>query len=131
MRSSIRHEVPLVDIIGLEWACPCQPPMSFDCWELVRYLRASAGLETPMHVPTPERNESDARLFRRPPPEWVQVIHPVDYCVVRMGPQKNHVGLYRRGRVVHVMKATGVRADDLEVARLTLGPLSFWRHRND
>ena len=109
-------------IIGAPWAVPCDPPSSFDCWELVRHVRAMIGLRTPSVVDKDRRRPSDRKQFGQPPMGWNQLSEPVEGCVARIG--SAHVGVYLNGGdVIHAQLATGVRIDKVEFLSF---PVSFW-----
>ena len=81
------------EVIGKPWAVPCDPPNSFDCWELCRYVRETVfDLWTPSVVDKALRQPSDRRYIDTPPTGWMQLNDPQVGCVVRMG--RTHVGVY-------------------------------------
>lgn len=100
-------------LIGKPWAVPCNPPNSFDCWELVRHVReVTFNKGTPSIVERGDRKPKDRTLITNPPTEWVEIPTPEVGCVVRIG--ETHVGVFLgRGDVMHAQFGSGVRVDRL------------------
>jgi len=117
----------LCSLIGKPWAVPCDPPNSFDCWELVRYVRAIYGLVTPSVIDVSERAPKHRKHITNPPVGWLKLSEVVDHCVVRMG--GTHVGLYLgRGNIIHAQLGHGVRIDHV---RFITEPITFWERVDD
>ena len=113
-------KVPL-EVIGKRWAVPCDPPRTFDCWELVIYVRRFHGLHTPSVVDRADRMPSSRRHIDKPPTGWVKLDEPKQLCVARFS--SAHVGVFLGGdNVIHCELAMGVRIDRMRF----LPELTFW-----
>lgn len=115
--------IKLLDIIGRPWAVPCDPPKSFDCFELCIEVRKRLGLPTPSPVSRNARKPHHRDFFKNVPDLWQKVINPRTGCVVIMN-SGNHVGIYIPDRkVVHSQYSRGVRVDEVDMIS---GPKEYW-----
>ena len=115
--------VDVRSLIGKPWAVPCDPPNTFDCWELVRHVRALSGRSTPSVVERGLRAPTDRLCIRTPPAGWYQLDKVAPFCVARIGDK--HVGVMLSGTdVVHCDNMWGVCVDRLR----TLPPITFWEY---
>lgn len=129
MSRDIQLNTPAItSVIGRPWLVPCDPPVSFDCWELVRYIRELHGISTPSVVDRMARVPSSRALFSTPPSGWIKLPSPLRLCVVRIGDK--HVGVYIKSQqVIHTEIGMGARMDnvrDLEIGN----SLSYWEYEN-
>ena len=121
----------LADLIGRPWALPCDPPQSFDCWELVCHVRGRAGLDTPDYSDHRSGLVSDMVLLHMADPktEWNILLEPSPWCVVLM--RRKHVGVYLPDRtVIHAQEGTGVRVDRLDLLSRLVTPIMFVETRH-
>jgi len=117
--------IDLSHMIGKGWAMPCDPPETFDCYELVRHVRRSFGLNTPSVVDRADRVMRDADQFGHPPARWSELPRPVLGCVARIGTK--HVGVYLgASRIVHCIKGSGVRIDQAFTLTKLMGAVTYW-----
>ena len=117
------------DLIGRPWALPCNPPQSFDCWELAVEVRDRLGLTTPAYkVPPQARTAAHRRdLGGADPKVWKRLERPVDGCLVGFGSVLiKHCGVYFNRRVMHSVEGSGVMYQEVSVLRDFFGPVSFW-----
>lgn len=121
------------DLIGRPYALPCDPPHSFDCWELAKEVRKRLGLHTHEYeTHHMDRMLSNRMDFNKPDPEkWVQLVDPIDGCLVGFGRRYIlHCGVYLDRKVIHANQVKGldgsVSAHTLEVAQMYLGNATFW-----
>ena len=108
---------------------PCEPPQSFDCWELVREVRQKLGLPTPAYVERQARSPRDRDLIASPPAGWTRLLLPTLGCVVRIGDK--HVGAYLNNvRVMHAQAPGGVRIDTMDLLGFGGVPTTCWEYRH-
>ncbi len=112
--------------LGRRWACPCDPPDTFDCWELVVQVRADMGLDTPPYVPVAERIPSGALRYLTAPPSGWRRADPAPGVVAVCGRLCTHVGVYLSpGQIMHTapdFRGGGVvRCDRADVATRLFG----------
>lgn len=106
----------LRSLIGKPWAIPCDPPNTFECWELVRHVRALFGIQTPSVVDADKRSLMNTRIIANPPADWQRLNEPTPYCVVLLG--HKHVGVWiGDNQVLHTERNTGARVDHISVLR--------------
>lgn len=123
-------------LIGRPWALPCNPPETFDCWELAVSVRRILGKQTPEYkVPPKKRANRDRSDFETPDEKiWKRLDKPQQGCLVGFGNPNNHVGVYHDGRVIHSHSIDGVvgsvQVHRLEVLERFLGEPSYWEKRN-
>ena len=101
----------LSDLIGRPYGLPCNPPHSFDCWELVRFVRDTFyGLDDPVEV--------RRRLPGLMPDyvrEWLPMWRPLALAEAKAGDvvlmDERHVGVLTELGVLHACREAGcVRA---------------------
>ena len=113
-------------LIGKPWCVPCDPPHSFDCWELVRHVRFFYGKETPCVVDLAARRPKDRKHIETPPEGWHKVPEGTLLSVVRMG--QAHVGVLTEQGVIHCSRRLGVALQPLSFIKQTESDLSFWEY---
>ncbi len=103
------------ELIGRPYAIPCDPPVSYDCWELALLVRRTFDRYTPVHVDRADRSEAVLqRSIEAPPTGWRLLDAPTLHCLVLIG--KKHCGVFLGGvDVIHTSKSAGVRIDTLPV----------------
>lgn len=121
------------ELIGRPYALPSNPPLTFDCFSLVEYVRRIYfGLTTPV----PYAVES----FIAPsdvPRVWIRVEHmdvwqpadvPRDGDIVKL--ERRHVGVYLHGAVMHAWKSpnyNGVIVTNMRLIRRIFPICKFLR----
>lgn len=116
----------LTPLIGRPWAVPCDPPSTFDCWELVRYVRGLRGITTPSVVNIGDRKPTDRKFFKNKPNGWYELMAPHPYCVVFFG--VSHVGVYLTvGQIMHAQLGAGVCINRPEHI---LGEATYWDYHD-
>ena len=121
------------DLIGAPYALPCDPPHTFDCWQLVVHARETIGLRTP-HGPVAveDRSLADKEYFAHPDPKvWTPIGRPSEGCVVAFGNPASHVGVYIGGRVLHASHKTGVCLHALEAMERFFGSPRYWEVKHN
>lgn len=91
-------------LVGRPYKFPSSPPESFDCWTLVKYIRAQKGLSSPL--PFDDQEEwcvpgALARAVGQARPVWQVLKAPQDFCMAVLEP--GHVGIYYQGGVMHAL----------------------------
>ena len=116
----------LLDLIGKPWAVPCDPPDTFDCWELVLTVRAAHGLRTDTYVERAARQPHHRTLMEEPPKGWRRLDTPSPLCVARMAGGR-HVGVVMPDmrHIMHCEMFTGVRVDTINQLRMS-DEITFW-----
>jgi len=118
------------DLIGRPWACPCDPPNSFDCWGLVVEVRKRLGLPTPHYLDAPERTMSDTKAFETPPVGCFEVSEPKRGVVVLFGAPAHHCGIMLNEcdmmHSYHVGDVGAVRIDNMRFAKRLYRTYKFW-----
>ncbi len=122
-----------LDLIGKPWAIPCDPPHSYDCWELAVEVRNRMGLFTPTYdIPPMIRKLAHQSDFGTPDPAlWHPMPEPTEGCLVGFGrPAIKHCGVYLNEYVIHSHSADGVvgavMMTRLRSMGLVYGQPSFW-----
>lgn len=121
------------DLIGKPWAAPCNPPESYDCWELAVEVRKRLGIATKEYaVPRQSRTAAHRRDLAAPDVRyWKKLERPHDGALVGFGRSLiRHCGVYLNGQVIHAASGMGVVAHTAYVAQNHFGPLSYWEMRN-
>ena len=98
------HAAPWFELVGKPYKFPSEPPASFDCWTLVKHVRAAMGLPCPL--PFDDQAEwcvpgNLARATEAARPLW-RVRNPgCDFDMVVLEPA--HVGIALSGGVLHAL----------------------------
>ena len=117
------------DLIGKPWAIPCQPPHSYDCWEIAVEVRKRLGLMTPLYEPIETRTEAELPVafdgpFKR---EWVETDQLVKGTLVTFGDPITHCGVMISDRdVLHTSGKGATEVLRLPLVRRFFGVVQFW-----
>ena len=122
----------LLSFIGRPWALPCDPPRTYDCWELVVEVRKHLGRPIPSIQTRSERSLGDVAAYSDGYHGWKRLDEPVCGCVVLLGHPAKHCGVYfDDSRTIHSFSPNGVtgsvqftRLNSLK--RLFGNRVSFW-----
>lgn len=108
--------------LGVPWKAQGTSPEGWECWGLVKYV-----LETHFEAKVPYQYEQAwgdvAKTIEsidkgRRDEGWVQVYAPIDGDVVIMGPSFFcHVGVFIKGKCLHVMNTAGTCWTELETLK--------------
>lgn len=108
----------IIDLVGRPWACPSNPPETFDCWALAIEVRKRLGLFTPETVAVDNRSLRDATFFANPPEGWQMLTKPVTGAVVAFGHPAKHCGIcLPRNMVIHSFSGNG-QTGSVQLTRL-------------
>lgn len=91
-------------LVGTPYEFPSNPPRSFDCWTLVKHVRAAEGLLCPLPFDDQEAwcvpgNLARATVQARP--LWRVLTGPINLCMAVLEPA--HVGIVLNGGVLHAL----------------------------
>ena len=118
------------DLIGKPWALPCDPPASFDCWELAVAVRDRLGLVTPKYEVAAENRTAAHRasLGKPDPTIWKRLDKPRDGCLVGFGGRfVRHCGVFYRGKIIHAHGNLGhTVCQDVSICTMTMGKPTYW-----
>lgn len=92
-------------LLGKPYAFPSKPPESFDCWTLVKYLRAQQGLPCPLPFKDTEEwcvPGGIAMAVEYARGHWRQVPQPKPYDMAVLC--REHVGIVLPGGVLHAFQ---------------------------
>ncbi len=95
---------PLLSLVGRPYAFPSDPPNSFDCWSLVKYVRTSRGLPCPLPFSDQEDWCVPGNLqlaTARARGMWKAKEHPEPFDMAVLEPA--HVGVVLDGGVLHAL----------------------------
>jgi len=119
--------IALRDLIGTPFAIPCNPPESYDCWELVRAARKVMDKITPSYVDRDKRTAMSHRRIKYCESEWDRLDVPRLGCIVKIG--DGHVGVYLGNNQVLHAHQSGARVDSTAV--LSIGQtVTYWEVRH-
>jgi hypothetical protein len=95
-------------LVGRPYAFPCQPPDSFDCWQLVRYVRMLRGLASPLPFDDRDawcRPDALPEAIARARASWRALPGPAECAMAVLEPR--HVGVVIDGGVLHAGSRQG------------------------
>lgn len=103
--------------LGKPWAAVPDPPHSFTCGELLRWVyRVHLGVDAVPIAADPDDVRSCIRDIRNIARygDFYHVNHPWDFDLALMirGTEPDHVGLYAGGSILHCLRGAGVCLDD-------------------
>lgn len=122
----------IYDLIGKPWSLPCDPPNSYDCWELAIAVREMLGKTTPdCRVPIHQRSERHISLMQYPDPSlWARLDAPQNGCLVGFGKPISHCGVFINHSVIHSYSHDGVigsvQCHKLSAITRMFGLPEFW-----
>jgi hypothetical protein len=100
-------KLELVHLIGRPYCLPSTPPYTFDCYSLVKFVRAEFfGLETPApcDIASVSKNDAGIAIIKvRDSGLWQIVKQPRFGDIVQM--ERYHIGVYIEGGVLHAWRA--------------------------
>lgn len=125
----------IYDLIGTPWSLPCDPPNSFDCWELVVHVREILGRPVkPCPVTILDRRQDHVAMLQNPDLSlWQRLSAPTYGCIVGVGTPVQHCGIYLDDRkVLHAFSDDGingaVQLHRLDVLERFFNGAEFWEH---
>jgi hypothetical protein len=115
-------------LVGRPYAFPCQPPESFDCWQLVRYARMLRGLDSPLPFDDREGWCTPQALplaLQRARGTWRALPAPAECCMAVLDP--SHVGVVVGDGVLHALAShRGVLWTKLGIVRRRWPKVEWW-----
>jgi hypothetical protein len=115
-------------LIGRPYAFPSDPPRSWDCWSLVKWVRAQSGLASPLPFDDAARwcrPEALPEAVRRARGCWQALPEPRQFAMAVLDP--SHVGVVVDGGVLHALAShSGVLWTRLGVARRRWPQVEWW-----
>jgi cell wall-associated NlpC family hydrolase len=119
-------EAACADLIGRPFRAGARGPDAFDCWGLVRELRARLGLPVPPDYATGDLTRGAAHaLFRgEMPADWRRV--DLRHGAIVLSDAAAHAGVLVAGRVIHAQFTAGVVAWSLGYWSMAYGALECW-----
>lgn len=94
----------MMHLVGRPYAFPCRPPETFDCWQLVRYVRMLRDLPCPLPFSDAEAwcvPENLAVATARARGCWRVLPAPQEGAMAVLDPA--HVGIVIEGGVLHAL----------------------------
>lgn len=91
-------------LVGRPYAFPSHPPETFDCWSLVKYARAQAGLPSPLPYDDQEAwctPDAIGRAVLLARPAWKILQGPTHMAMAVM--DRHHVGVVLGRGVLHAL----------------------------
>ena len=92
----------LLDIVGRPYAYPPDPPVTFDCWTLLVWVRQALGLATPLDIEAAGYTQANLRgavETERASGRWQPVDEPQDGDAVLFS--REHIGVSMGSGVLH------------------------------
>jgi hypothetical protein len=121
----------MLSLVGRPYAFPCDPPRSFDCWQLVRYVRGLRGLASPLPFSDAEgwcRPENLPEAVSRARGTWQALPAPTEMAMAVLEPR--HVGVVVEGGVLHAgTRQGGVVWTSMGAVRRVWPQAEWWEAR--
>lgn len=95
-------------LVGRPYSFPANPPASFDCWKLVRYVRELRGLACPLPFSDEEawcRPDALPEAVSRARGTWRVLEQPAQNCMAVLS--STHVGVVVDNGVLHAWAGSG------------------------
>lgn len=119
---------PWLELVGKPYKFPSDPPLTFDCWTLVKYVRTQAGLPCPLPFDDQEAWCAPGNLARATEaarPLWRSVAKPQPLAMAVLEPA--HVGVVLGDGVLHALsRRSAVVWTTLAVVRRQWPKAQWW-----